>query len=224
MADRDWDRERYRDDDEHASREFRDRQWGPRDDYRRRPDFGLAERVQNWWDRNVSHREDDRESHRWSPVRDREHHDREFENRGVIRNDWNDDRVGSDRGYRNTDYSASWGQQTTGGMRDSYSGGLVGGGYAGRGPKNWRRSEERIREDVNEALTRHRDVDASEVDVQVTGGEVTLTGTVSSRYEKRAAEDCAWNVTGVRDVHNHLKISQGVMDRISSAITGEEKR
>ena len=73
-------------------------------------------------------------------------------------------------------------------------------------------------------MTQHPDVDASEVDVQVLGGQVTLTGTVSSRHEKRAAEDCAWNVSGVRDVDNHLKVHQGVMERISSAFSGEEKK
>ena len=157
--------------------------------------------------------------------RDRDRYDREFENRGAGQRDWNDHRVGTDTGYRNTDDSGSWGQQTTGGMRNSNSGGLLNqGGYAGRGPKNWVRSDQRILEDVNEALTRHPDVDASEVDVQVSGGEITLTGTVSTRHEKRASEDCAWNIAGVRDVHNQLKIRQGVMDRISSAITGEEKR
>jgi hypothetical protein len=158
----------------------------------------------------------------------RERYDREFENRGATQRDWTDHRIGTDpdRGYRNTDYSGSWGQQASGGMRGNYSGGLVQepGRYAGRGPKNWQRSDDRIREDVNESLTQHPDVDASEVEVQVVGGQVTLTGTVSSRHEKRAAEDCAWNVSGVRDVDNHLKVHQGLMERISSAFSGEEKK
>jgi hypothetical protein len=142
-------------------------------------------------------------------------YDREFENRGARTHEWTGRRVGTDEGYRNTDYSGSWGQQTTGGMRGTWSGGLVQrqGRYAGRGPKNWQRSDDRIREDVNEMLTQHPDVDASDIDVQVATGEVTLTGTVSSRHEKRAAEDCAWDVSGVRDVHNQLRD----LERIASA-------
>jgi osmotically-inducible protein OsmY len=80
------------------------------------------------------------------------------------------------------------------------------GRFAGRGPKNWQRSDDRIREDINERLTDHPDIDASEIDVQVKNGEVTLTGAVDERYVKRLAEDVAENVTGVREVHNQLRV------------------
>ena len=81
--------------------------------------------------------------------------------------------------------------------------------HAGRGPRNYRRSDERIEEDVNESLTRHPGLDASEIEVRVNDGEVTLTGTVDSRLEKRMAEDAAENCPGVRDVHNQLRVSGG---------------
>lgn len=78
--------------------------------------------------------------------------------------------------------------------------------HRGRGPKNWRRSDERIREMVNERLTDHDDVDATDIEVSVQDGEVTLTGMVSSRREKRLAEDVAWSCRGVQDVHNRLTL------------------
>ena len=82
----------------------------------------------------------------------------------------------------------------------------VPGPHVGRGPKGYQRSEERIREEINDRLTAHGLVDATDVDVKIQNGEVTLTGFVDSRDAKRAAEDCAEDVTGVREVHNHLRI------------------
>jgi osmotically-inducible protein OsmY len=78
--------------------------------------------------------------------------------------------------------------------------------HRGRGPKNWRRSDERIREMVNEHLTDHDDIDATDIEVAVQDGDVTLTGMVTSRSEKRLAEDVAWSCGGVHDVHNRLTI------------------
>ena len=75
----------------------------------------------------------------------------------------------------------------------SYSGGLGGfgeqGRHAGRGPKNWQRSDDRIKEDVNERLTEHPQIDATEIDIQVRNGEVTISGSVEDRRIKRMVED-----------------------------------
>ena len=90
------------------------------------------------------------------------------------------------------------------------SGGTNGGAqnsYRGRGPKNWRPTDERIRDTVNELLTDHDGIDATEVEVAVENGEVTLTGMVGSRWEKRLADDIAHSVRGVQDVHNRLRIA-----------------
>jgi len=94
----------------------------------------------------------------------------------------------------------------TGGMGSSWS--SYQGRYTGRGPKNYQRSDERIREDINEQLTRHPDVDATEIDVQVTNCEVTLTGTVDDRHAKRLAEDLAEGVSGVKNVHNQIRVER----------------
>jgi osmotically-inducible protein OsmY len=78
----------------------------------------------------------------------------------------------------------------------------------GRGPKNYTRSDDRIREDVNDRLSDDPFVDASEIEVQVSSCEVTLTGTVDSREAKRRAEDIAERVSGVKHVQNNLRVNQ----------------
>ncbi len=81
------------------------------------------------------------------------------------------------------------------------------GGFFGKGPKGWRRSDERIKEEVSEALYRDYQVDASDIEVDVKDGVVTLTGTVESRQSKRSAEECIENLSGVSDVHNRIRIA-----------------
>jgi BON domain-containing protein len=86
---------------------------------------------------------------------------------------------------------------------------LGAGPHAGRGPRGYQRSDERIREDVCDILCAHGDIDASEIEVTVLNGEVTLIGVVRERPEKRMAEDVAEQVSGVREVHNQLRVSPG---------------
>jgi hypothetical protein len=76
--------------------------------------------------------------------------------------------------------------------------------HYGKGPKGYRRSDQRIFEDVCEALTQFPDVDARELEVRVEEGIVTLSGTVESRRMKRDAEFVAEGVLGVEDVVNLL--------------------
>jgi osmotically-inducible protein OsmY len=83
------------------------------------------------------------------------------------------------------------------------------GRHTGRGPKNYTRSDDRIREDVNDRLTDDPDIDASDIEVKVSNCEVTLTGTVDSRDDKRRAEDCAESVSGVKNVQNNLRVQGG---------------
>lgn len=79
------------------------------------------------------------------------------------------------------------------------------GRFAGRGPKGYRRSDERIREEICDLLTEDPEIDASEVTVTVENGEVTLEGCVADRQMKRDAEDCIESISGVRQVHNRLR-------------------
>ncbi len=80
------------------------------------------------------------------------------------------------------------------------------GPHAGIGPRNYRRPDERIVEDVIERLTRHSLIDASDINVTAHDGIVTLTGTVEDRNMKRVADDEANSVWGVKDVHNEIRI------------------
>ena len=82
----------------------------------------------------------------------------------------------------------------------------VKGVFAGKGPKNYVRSDDRIREDVSERICYHPYIDASDVEVQVKDAEVTLTGEVDDRRTKRLLEDVAEDVRGVRDVHNRVRV------------------
>jgi len=77
-----------------------------------------------------------------------------------------------------------------------------------RGPKGYKRSDDRIREDVSDRLGDHEYLDCSEVEVTVANGEVTLTGTVRTRQEKFLAEEIADDVSGVHDVHNQLRVKR----------------
>ena len=83
------------------------------------------------------------------------------------------------------------------------------GQFAGRGPKGYKRADDRIREDVNEELTRNPYIDATDIEVKVESGEVTLSGTVNERRAKRLAEDLAERCSGVREVHNQLRVNRG---------------
>ncbi|HET6613869.1 MAG TPA: BON domain-containing protein, partial [Kofleriaceae bacterium] len=76
-----------------------------------------------------------------------------------------------------------------------------------RGPKNYRRSDERIREDVCDLLCEGH-FDARDIEVSVENGEVTLSGSVRSKEAKRMAEDMADDTGGVMQVHNQLRIHE----------------
>lgn len=80
-------------------------------------------------------------------------------------------------------------------------------GYRGLGPKNYSRSDERIREDLCERLADADDIDASQIDVSVHSGIVGLQGEVQDRWMKYRAEDLADRCTGVKDVQNDLRVS-----------------
>lgn len=79
---------------------------------------------------------------------------------------------------------------------------------AGRAPKGYKRSDERLQEEVNDLLTDHPGIDASEIEVKVSQGEVTLSGTVESRQEKHLVEDLAAAVVGVGEVVNNLRVAR----------------
>jgi len=78
--------------------------------------------------------------------------------------------------------------------------------HAFRGPKGYTRSDERIREDISDRFAEQSYVDPSDIEVRVSNGEVTLSGTVEFRTEKFVAEELADDVSGVTEVHNQLRL------------------
>ena len=80
------------------------------------------------------------------------------------------------------------------------------GPHSGKGPKGYTRSDDRIREDISDRLMADGDVDASEIEVDVRGGEVVLRGVVDSRETKRCVEDVVDSVQGVQNVQNQLRL------------------
>lgn len=94
--------------------------------------------------------------------------------------------------------------------------------HAGRGPKGYKRSDDRIREDVCEALTIHPGIDASDMEVTVKDGVVTFKGSVESRLIKRMAEDLIENIPGVADVRNELYFTNGPV--VAPKVNGNGKR
>ncbi|TDK39599.1 BON domain-containing protein [Rhizobium deserti] len=91
--------------------------------------------------------------------------------------------------------------------------------HRGKGPKGYQRSDARIEEDINDRLSDDPMLDASNITVTVKGGEVTLDGFVSSRLDKRRAEDLADDVSGVRHVQNNLRLNNGSSDSLTGSTT-----
>lgn len=116
---------------------------------------------------------------------------------GSARGDSRDD----DRGFfdRAADEVASWFGDDEAARRREMD-------HSGRGPKSYTRSDERILEDVCDNLTEDWSVDARNIQVTVQDREVTLDGTVTSRQQKRRAEDCAEEISGVTHVQNNLRV------------------
>src|SRR5262245_25414956 len=187
---------------------YREPSHGRSSERRGRPeDRGFLDRagdeVRSWFgdeDAELRRREDEREARRrgW------------FSGRGEMRERWSDWRERDrdrDREYGGPDYldERAWARQW-GYVDDPYGRGGFGdrrgwwpatsyegrsrmrddawmsrGPYSGRGPRGYRRSDERIREDICDRLCEHGGIDASNVEVQVVGTEVTLLGFVPTR-------------------------------------------
>lgn len=78
--------------------------------------------------------------------------------------------------------------------------------FMGKGPRGYRRSDDRIYEEVCEALQDDPTVDASDIGVKVQDGIVTLEGKARDRMEKRVAEIVTVEIPGVLDVRNEIRL------------------
>jgi hypothetical protein len=81
------------------------------------------------------------------------------------------------------------------------------GPFSGLGPQNNRRTDESILDQINERLTQHGQIDAREVSVGVSNGEVVLNGSVATSHQKRLVEETAYSVSGVVEVQNNLHVT-----------------
>lgn len=204
--------------------------YGDRPDFSR--DYNWRSRGQDWEHRSDQGRNEDWGRHPdWGRDERNERYSGGTQTYGGTRDygrgrEWERGRNESDFGGANTGRTQLYGTggggfgtgfSSYGGGMGSFSGGMGNyserGRFAGRGPKGWQRPDDRIREDINERLTDHPEIDASEIEVQVKNGEVTLTGTVEHRHAKRMAEDIAENISGVKDVHNNIRVQQQGSDK-----------
>jgi len=80
------------------------------------------------------------------------------------------------------------------------------GNYRGLGPRGYTRPDSRIRDDLCDRLTEDPYLDASDIDVAVSGGAVTLSGTVADAAAQRRAQQHAAAVAGAATVRNNLRI------------------
>lgn len=94
------------------------------------------------------------------------------------------------------------------------------GTHRGKGPSGYTRSDDRIREMICDVLTDHDDIDASNIEVNVKNGEVTLAGHVEARRIKRLVEDSIEHLSGVKDVVNNLRVSDRKIAGTSSGKDG----
>jgi osmotically-inducible protein OsmY len=117
--------------------------------------------------------------------------------------------------------SAAYAFGYTTSMRSPSSGEPAAGRHYGKGPKDYLRVDARVLEDVCDRLSDDDEVDASDISVSISNGEVTLAGTVVDRYSKRRAENLAASVRGVLDVHNHLRAKKGLLRELGDKLVGE---
>jgi hypothetical protein len=142
----------------------------------------------------------------WDPERER------FEPESDFKRDYVDQKVGyPDRtpGRRREDYQRGvWsigGQPRPAGERaEGPRADAPASKHAGKGPRNYRRADVRLYDEVCDALERHDEIDASDVEVSVRDGHVTLTGSVADGSTVELAGDVVVSCPGVRDVNNRL--------------------
>ena len=125
-------------------------------------------------------------------------------------------RPGADRERRSfwdrmSDEAASW-------FGDRYARERRDEDHSGRGPRGYRRADERINDDVHDRLTDDPHLDASDIVVAVESGEVTLGGLVRSRHDKHRAEHLVERVLGVTHVQNNLRVGAAPGEGVNSVL------
>jgi hypothetical protein len=164
----------------------------------------------NYHDRNYSHGD-------YTPnlnAGGQEYDSRHYEQRGRPGTAINEQaQRGYSQGYGRTGYSLT---QPSGNYANAET-------SSTRHPKNYKGTDDRIYVEVCEALG--RELDASDIEVTSSGSEITLTGSVRSRDEKRRAERIAERIHGVEDVHNQLTVKSATASQaLSGGVQGNSSR
>lgn len=118
-------------------------------------------------------------------------------------------RPGADAGYGTGSYgtesygaSGSW----TGGVHGGEGGANGGGNRRKKSPKNFQRSDERIKEEVYDRLIQDPDIEIDDIEIEVQAGEVTITGTVPQRWLRYRVEETVDSIWGIKDITNNLRV------------------
>lgn len=101
------------------------------------------------------------------------------------------------RGARESDYVPL----KTHGREDGAGAGIKNGGE--------QPSDEEMKQDLLARLKDNGDVQGSRVAVEVSGGEITLRGSVPNYVVSQMIESVANEVPGVTDVHNEMEVQAG---------------
>ena len=73
------------------------------------------------------------------------------------------------------------------------------------GPRGRRRTDESLAEEIREILTADPELEATDIEVEVEDGAVTLRGLVVDSDARLLAEELVETLPGVREVHNRLQ-------------------
>ena len=68
-------------------------------------------------------------------------------------------------------------------------------------------AREDVSREINRALHRSADLEASNVSVDVAGGQVTLSGNVKAWHERKLVEDAVWAAPGVTHVVDNIRVA-----------------
>ncbi len=203
--------------EEPTGRGYTESNYDQRDNYSirgsQRQQFGSNQPVQQN-DRYFDRRRENfpEESSRYSPYSER--------SRSMYGTDYNQGQYGSQavRNDYNTGFGNDYGQGRYGSQGSDTSNwgsnsmgvgrqGSLYGTHKGKGPKGYTRSDDRIKEDISDRLSDDMHIDASEIEVGVRDGVVSLTGSVESREVKHRAEDLVESISGVCDIENKLRVN-----------------
>lgn len=81
--------------------------------------------------------------------------------------------------------------------------------------------DEKIKKDIVDRLYEDERVNATDVDVEVADGTVTLLGTVPSYAERQAIWDDTWDVPGVTYVRNQIDIRRNTPSPLDAELEAE---